>query len=88
MAVNRLGPPCPECGSLITRVVTTARSGEGGFYRRRHCQQCDHRFHTAQPAEILIHTNVFVWTNRNLQIDWQHPDLLSKLRSLITKVSW
>jgi transcriptional regulator NrdR family protein len=79
-----LGPACPNCGHPITGVITTARSGDGGFYRRRHCQQCDHRFHTAQLAEVIVPTNVFLWTGRHLQINWQHSDLLSRMRELIS----
>jgi hypothetical protein len=84
MAVNRLGPSCPNCGHPTTGVVTTARSGDGGFLRRRHCGQCDHRFYTAQVAEFVVPSHVFVWSGRLLQIHWQHPDLMWKLRCFLT----
>jgi hypothetical protein len=85
MAVNRLGPPCPKCGHEITSVTTTARSREAGFYRRRLCLSCGHRFTTAQLAEVPIGSHVFTWDARRLsRIEWQHPDLLWQLQSLIT----
>lgn len=84
MALNKLGPPCPNCGSHITRVVTTARDGHNSFYRRRHCEFCDHRFTTAQPAEIVAPSLVFAWSRQKLMnINWRHPSVLNKMRELI-----
>ena len=85
MALNKMGPPCPNCGALISRVVMTARDDISGFYRRRHCQFCDHRFVTAQPAEIITSPTAFKWNQRSLaKINWQHPELISSITRLTT----
>ena len=53
MAIKRC-PPCPECGSKLSRVVL-GKEGQGGEQlRRRHCEICDHRWYTIQPAEQEI----------------------------------
>ena len=64
MGANRMGPPCPNCGSQITDVGSTYRSKEGDFVRRRICIACDHRFYTAQCAEVLVSRRDLQWKGR------------------------
>ena len=46
------GAPCPNCGTLITKVILTVKDqAQTSFIRRRHCQTCDHRFYTTQSIE-------------------------------------
>lgn len=70
MAVNRLGPACPACGTLCTDVLQTARTKEGHFFRRRECPSCKHRFQTIQPRELIHDGNCAKWKNRAVSIDW------------------
>lgn len=84
MAVNRIGPPCPSCGHPITAVVTTARSNDGGFLRRRHCVECDRRFYTVQLPEFVIPAHVFVWSGRRLEINWQHSEIIGRLLGFLS----
>jgi transcriptional regulator NrdR family protein len=70
MAVNRLGPPCPECNSLTTNVASTHRSADGGFYRQRTCPCCRHSFHTVQPPEHLTAPGQVQWAGRRAVINW------------------
>jgi transcriptional regulator NrdR family protein len=53
MAIKRC-PPCPECGSKLSRVVLGKEGQNGEQLRRRHCEICDFRFYTIQPAEQEI----------------------------------
>ena len=61
MPFNTVGTPCPNCGSLITRVVNTTRSTDGQIVRRRWCEFCDHRYYTAQTAERFIPEGGMEW---------------------------
>ena len=61
MPFNTVGTPCPNCGSLITRVVNTTRSIDGQIVRRRWCEFCDHRYYTAQTAERFIPEGGMEW---------------------------
>lgn len=70
MAVNRSGPPCPECGSLVTDVNRTARTSTGDFWRRRDCPSCGHRFQTVQPAELIAPKGSVGWEYRTAVIHW------------------
>jgi transcriptional regulator NrdR family protein len=55
MGLNMTGAPCPNCGTLITKVVHTSKDqSQTRFIRRRHCQTCDHRFYTAQSVETPV----------------------------------
>ena len=47
---------CPKCGSFRVHVVTTKKTVDGPYetVRRRHCNSCDHRWYTAQEAEVNI----------------------------------
>lgn len=61
MTVNTMGPICPSCGSLITRVVLTKRDLSGAYFvRRRACEFCTLRFYTKQPVEQLTEIR---WVN-------------------------
>lgn len=71
MAVNRIGPPCPGCGSLTTDVLMTRRSAAGDFHRRRSCPACKHRFNTIQMAEIIAPPLSVKWKNRQFTINWR-----------------
>jgi len=71
MGINRMGPPCPNCGSLTTDVLTTFRTAEGDFVRRRLCPCCEHRFYTAQPCEVSIRVRSMTWKNRVPTIFWE-----------------
>ena len=53
MAIKRC-PACPECRSRLSRVVLGKEAEDGGQLRRRHCEICDHRWYTIQPAEQEI----------------------------------
>mgnify|MGYP003347139222 FL=1 len=70
MAINRMGPPCPECGSLVTDVNRTTRSAEGHFWRRRDCPSCGAHFQTIQHAEIVAPTGAVTWKYRKVHIQW------------------
>lgn len=71
MAVNRMGPPCPECGCLVTDVNRTSRSTEGHFWRRRDCPSCGAHFQTIQHAEIVAPKGAVSWQSRRVSIDWR-----------------
>ena len=45
---------CPKCGSQNSRVIMTKPVTDGPFalVRRRVCKSCDHRWYTAQAAEV------------------------------------
>ena len=46
---------CPECHSLIGRVITTRWTDDmTHLVRRRCCCTCDHRWYTIQPVEQEI----------------------------------
>ncbi len=81
MAVNRMGPPCPECGCLVTDVTRTNSSSEGHFLRRRDCPSCGARFHTVQHAEIVAPEGAVTWQSRRISIHWRA--LRSQLIQLI-----
>lgn len=70
MAVNRSGPPCPECGSLVTDVNRTNRSPQGHFLRRRSCPSCGASFHTVQHAEFIAPAGSVSWHYRTVTIHW------------------
>ena len=61
MAANKMGPPCPECGSHLTDVMSTVRTDDRGFWRARKCPSCNHRFHTVQPPESLVIKDTVIW---------------------------
>jgi hypothetical protein len=65
-------------------VISTYRDFDGGFYRRRACQDCDCRFQTAQLAEIIAPSYAFSWTIPNVKINWHLPELSSRIQELIT----
>lgn len=70
MGVNRSGPPCPECGSLITDVSRTSRSPEGHFCRRRDCPSCGAHFMTIQHAELVAPKGSVRWQNHIVHVNW------------------
>lgn len=72
MAVNRLGPPCPECGSLTTDVKRTLRTSEGHFLRMRVCPSCSHRFNTVQHTEIVAPPGSVHTRRYDVTINWQN----------------
>ena len=59
-------PQCPCCGKRDSKVILT-KTPLNGFYdivRRRHCQQCDHRWYTGQKHEQpLVGVQ---WANREI----------------------
>jgi transcriptional regulator NrdR family protein len=76
MSVNRIGPPCPECGSLTTDVISTCRNETQEFLRRRKCPICEHRFSTVQRNEVVVKENVWpnrsvAWKGRKFTINWE-----------------
>ena len=71
MTFNRMGPPCPYCGSYVTDVKTTVRSLAGDFWRRRDCPSCGRHFNTAQHAEIIATKDVITWHHRKVEINWR-----------------
>ena len=83
MGANRMGPPCPKCGSLITDVKSTYRSEEGDFIRRRLCPSCNYRFYTAQPTEALIHSRSVQWKGRTPTIFWE--DIVTAFEHVLKK---
>jgi len=76
MAMNKIGPPCPECGSHLTDVVSTVRTVDQGFWRSRKCPACGHRFHTGQQPEKVVVDGAVSWPPspkgdyRIAKIDW------------------
>lgn len=72
MAVNRLGPPCPECGSLTTDIKRTLRSPEGHFLRTRVCPCCSHRFATVQHTEIVAPPGSVRTRRYDVTIHWSN----------------
>jgi transcriptional regulator NrdR family protein len=70
MPVNRMGPPCPECGSLCTDVITTRKSENRDIVRRRGCPSCQARFHTVQAGEVVAPVGAVRWSNRRIFVDW------------------
>ena len=56
---------CPDCGSMLTRVVMTKGVEDGGTLRRRHCRLCDKRWYSYQDPEILVTSHQIVWRHRH-----------------------
>lgn len=52
--------PCPKCRHPVTRVLLTGNT-EGVAARRRECQECKHKFYTAQEPEYLIPEDRIYW---------------------------
>jgi transcriptional regulator NrdR family protein len=77
MPANKMGPPCPSCGSHLTDVVSTNRTADRGFWRLRKCPACDHRFHTVQQPEMVVVDGTVTWLadskgkHRTAQVDWR-----------------
>ena len=65
---------CPACGSFHCRVVTTKRTTEGpyAYVRRRRCVTCNHRWYTAQHAEIEITSDEMIWVGDEIKLKF-HP---------------
>ena len=65
---------CPACGSFNCRVVTTKRTTEGPYevVRRRRCVTCDHRWYTAQHAEVEITSDEMTWVGDEIKLKF-HP---------------
>jgi transcriptional regulator NrdR family protein len=81
MGFNRIGPPCPECGSLMTDTLRTMRTLDGDFVRRRECPVCKHRFYTVQVKELIAPSNSVKWIkSRQYLVRWQQ--FRSQLESL------
>jgi len=72
MAANRMGAPCPKCGSQVTDVIMTRSTKDNDKIRRRHCFSCGHRYYTVQPAEMVADRSSIKWIRRNHRctIDW------------------
>jgi len=74
MASNKMGPPCPNCGSHLSDVVSTVRTDDKGFWRHRKCPSCGHRFHTVQPPEMFALSDTVTWElkgkRREPKVDW------------------
>jgi DNA-directed RNA polymerase subunit RPC12/RpoP len=75
MPANKMGPPCPECGSQLTDVSTTERADDRSFWRSRKCVTCGHRFHTVQQPEQYAIKGTVTWhcegTKRKPMINWR-----------------
>ena len=77
MASNKMGPPCPNCGSHLSDVVSTVRTDDHGFWRSRKCPACNHRFHTVQTPEMLALSDTVTWLpnaqgkQRTAKVDWR-----------------
>ena len=82
MGINRMGPPCPECGCLTTDIKRTTRSAEGHFWRRRDCPSCSHNFQTIQHSEIVIPPGSVKWRGHTVRINW--ADFRSYFAKLVT----
>ena len=72
MGVNRIGPPCPQCGCLTTDIQRTRRSPEGHFYRQRDCPSCGHKFSTVQHTEIVAPPGSVQTRAYDVRIRWQN----------------
>ena len=48
---------CPVCGSECNYVKETAQGSDGKVYRRRHCRECDAKFHTVESVITDDETN-------------------------------
>jgi transcriptional regulator NrdR family protein len=74
MASNKLGPPCPECGSHLTDVVSTVRTDDRGFWRSRKCPCCGYKFHTVQQPEQYVIDGTVTWLSagklRQAIVNW------------------
>jgi C4-type Zn-finger protein len=71
MGANRMGPPCPECGSQVTDVISTRSSAHNDKVRRRSCFCCGHKFYTVQPAEMIADNTSIHWKGKIVgTIDW------------------
>ncbi|NCU71534.1 MAG: hypothetical protein EBY66_00730 [Candidatus Fonsibacter lacus] len=72
-----MGPPCPNCGSHLTDIASTARTADRGFWRLRKCPSCGHRFHTVQQPEMIVIKGTVSWLTdskgkqRTAQVDWR-----------------
>jgi transcriptional regulator NrdR family protein len=72
MPVNQIGPPCPNCNCLITKVIKTYRDEHNNLVRRRSCISCSHRFYSAQLAEMLINPYDIQWDGSHGSIKWSN----------------
>jgi transcriptional regulator NrdR family protein len=70
-----MGPPCPECDSHLTDVVTTERGEDRSFWRARKCVSCGHRFYTVQQPEQYVIKGTVTWKcsgkSRKPMINWR-----------------
>jgi hypothetical protein len=56
---------CTTCGSTRSHVVHTTTTDCGtGRIRRRHCLDCDTRWWTLQPQELVIPDHGLAWRGR------------------------
>jgi hypothetical protein len=70
---------CPSCSSESTRVVTSRPTigEEGGRCRWRECRQCQHRWYTWQPSEVLLPSWAVSWFGSDVYVS---PLALRRLR--------
>ena len=46
-------PPCPKCAAVRSKILRPYTSiNTAHIVRRRHCQECGHRWYTAQPTTL------------------------------------
>ena len=64
---KRVAFRCPQCRSELTRVVMT-RERENLVIRRRCCDDCKHRFFTAQEPEYLIRRELIKWSDSPFEL--------------------
>ena len=59
---------CPQCRSENTRVVMTTESVDDAslVIRRRCCNDCSHRFFTAQEPEYLLRREQVKWSRNSV----------------------
>lgn len=58
---------CPQCRSERTRVVMTSEA-DHLVIRRRCCDDCQHRFFTAQEPEYLIRRELIKWSGSSVKL--------------------
>ena len=86
MALNRASLPCPNCGSLITKVTSSLRSEEGATYRYRKCEFCNWSYRTMQFAEVIVNRGEVKTTHNGHMIKMPDPQLfINRIHEALAK---